>query len=176
MAKRSLHRNPTNKYFDTELCHENILGLTSSTGPCLATSSSVPSGSSWYTVYNNSTSSAGEYQPVAGTTFPTPLPYKWVRVTVKTDNMTPAAAQSPATGAVMCEWHEPSTGDNLRVYHDVLANRKPSTLLQRHSLWYDVHLSPAREAATRARWWRLLEEAGRERRPWRMSPQPPVAR
>jgi hypothetical protein len=46
----------TNKYADTELCQERILGLTGSWGvPC----STIASGSAWYSVVNNSLSSSG---------------------------------------------------------------------------------------------------------------------
>jgi hypothetical protein len=94
----------TNKYFDNELCHENILGLTAPTpaGSCPVNSTSVPAGTAWYKIYDDSTASGVDYQPVAGGILPKALPYKWVRVTVKTDNMTPALAQNPATGSVMC--------------------------------------------------------------------------
>jgi len=94
--------DPTNKYFDSELCHEHILGLTSVAGACPASTSSVPTGNNWYAVYNDNQTSAGGYHPVAGGALPKALPYKWVRVTVKTDNMTPALVQSPATGSLVC--------------------------------------------------------------------------
>ena len=103
-----------NPYFDDELCHEayfvNNLGVTAGTAgaPCPATSASVPSGTSWYAWYDNSqkktnggatgggsatdpTSAAyleANYQLTSGTT-KIPLTYKWVRVTLKSDNMTP---------------------------------------------------------------------------------------
>jgi Tfp pilus assembly protein PilX len=100
--------NPTNKYFDTELCQEsyfvNVLGVTAGTPgtPCPATSASVPAGSAWYAWYDNSkmqtntgaTGTGGAatmeaaYQLTSGST-KIPLTYKWVRITLKADNMTP---------------------------------------------------------------------------------------
>ena len=84
----------SNKYADSELCEETISGFCSS--------GSLPSGSSWYTTKDDS--SSGSF----GTGFSaynqsTPLPYKWARITLKTDNMTPApAAGSPGTGNPVC--------------------------------------------------------------------------
>lgn len=84
----------TNKYPDTELCEENISGFCSS--------GSLPSGSSWYTTKDDSSASS------FGTGFAaynqsTPLPYKWTRISIKTDNMTPVAANgSSAAGNPVC--------------------------------------------------------------------------
>ncbi len=103
--------DPSNKYFDTELCHEsyfvNNLGVTSVAAgtPCPATSASVPGGSSWYAWYDNSqkktnTSATGTgdaatletaYQLKDSNSNKIPLTYKWVRVTLKSDNMTPVS-------------------------------------------------------------------------------------
>jgi hypothetical protein len=91
--------NYRNKYADTELCQENILGLSGTAGvPCTG-SSALPSGSSWYTTKDNS--SAGSF----GTGFAayqqsTPMSYKWTRITLKTDNMTPVPGA--ATGRQVC--------------------------------------------------------------------------
>jgi hypothetical protein len=101
--------DPNNKYFDTELCQEayfvNNLGVTAGTPgvPCPATSASVPSGSAWYAWYNNSskTTNTGATGTGDAATLETayqlkdsagnkiPLTYKWVRIHLKADNMTP---------------------------------------------------------------------------------------
>ena len=85
-------------FFDTELCHENVMGLTGTAGvPCPVDSTSVPSGSSWYTVLNNSASGyTGAYK------LSPPLPYKWIRISLKADNMTLPAVNSSPTGAQVC--------------------------------------------------------------------------
>lgn len=103
--------DPTNKYFDTELCQEayfvNHLGVTAGTPgtPCPATSASVPAGSSWYSWYDNSqkrtntgahgTGGAAQietaYQLKDSSSNKIPLNYKWVRIHMKADNMTPVA-------------------------------------------------------------------------------------
>ena len=108
--------DPSNPYFDTELCKENILGLSpGSAASCPVSSSSVPSGSNWYTTLNDTETTAGIYR-TGTSTIPTPFPFKWVRITVKTDKMTPAfVSQSPTGDTVEC-WtgkHQvPATADN----------------------------------------------------------------
>jgi hypothetical protein len=109
-----------NPYFDDELCHEQYfvssLGVTAGAAgvPCPATSTSVPSGTSWYAWYDNSqkqtsssTTGAGDaatmesaYQLTSGST-KIPLTYKWVRITLKSDNMTPVIVGS-GTGKQVC--------------------------------------------------------------------------
>ena len=113
--------DPSNKYFDTELCHEsyfvNNLGVTSVAAgtPCPATSASVPSGSSWYAWYDNSqkktnTSATGTgdaatletaYQLKDSNGNKIPLTYKWVRITLKADNMTPVSVGT-GNGSQVC--------------------------------------------------------------------------
>lgn len=113
--------NPSNKYFDTELCHEsyfvNNLGVTSVAAgtPCPATSASVPSGSAWYAWYDNSqkttnTSATGTgdaatletaYQLEDANGNKIPLTYKWVRITLKSDNMTPVSVGT-GNGTQVC--------------------------------------------------------------------------
>ncbi|PSH03074.1 MAG: hypothetical protein CXZ00_14015 [Acidobacteria bacterium] len=89
--------DPTNKYYDTDLCTSPYLSTH------LCSGGVPPSGSAWYQVYDNSSTSAGEYHPVSGsTTFPRPLAHKWVRITLKADNMTTVAAQSTPVGSQMC--------------------------------------------------------------------------
>ena len=89
----------TNKYFDTELCHENILGLSGTSGlPC--PTSQVPSGTNWYQAYDNSQHTTA-WKLRDATNNAIPLNYKWVRVTLKADNMTPAVVGS-STGTQVC--------------------------------------------------------------------------
>ena len=81
-------------YMDTELCQENVMGLSGSIGvPC----TSLPSGSSWYTSKDDSQTSAGSWH------LSSPLDYKWIRITTKADNMTPVLSNgSPATSTQVC--------------------------------------------------------------------------
>jgi hypothetical protein len=75
----------TNKYYDTELCHENVLGLTTSGNGvhCPAAATSFPSGSSWYSTLDNSSSGyTGAFK------LSTPLSYKWTRIQLKANNST----------------------------------------------------------------------------------------
>ena len=113
--------DPTNKYFDTELCQEayfvNNLGVTAGTAgvPCPATSASVPSGSTWYTWYDNSqkATKSGATEPGTQLDMETayqlkdsgsnkiPLNYKWVRIQLKADNMTPVTVGT-GNGTQVC--------------------------------------------------------------------------
>jgi hypothetical protein len=79
--------DPSNKYMDTELCHENVLGLSGTAGvPCGP--SDLPLVSTWYTVYDDSDSaSSNDVWKQAN-----PLDFKWVRIQLKTNNNTPVAA------------------------------------------------------------------------------------
>jgi len=87
--------NASNKYADPELCQENILGLTGTFGvPC----TTVPSGSAWYTTYDDSLSAAGVWQATA------PLDFKWVRVSLKLNNMTPVAANGSSSASNQVCW------------------------------------------------------------------------
>jgi hypothetical protein len=110
-----------NPYFDDELCHEpyfvSNLGVTAGSPGvrCPAQSSSLPTGSSWYTWYDNSQKQTKAGASGGGsTTDPTsaayteanyhlssPLSYKWVRITLKADNMTPITV-GPGTGRQVC--------------------------------------------------------------------------
>lgn len=113
--------NPSNQYFDTELCHEsyfvNNLGVTAMAAgtPCPATSASAPSGNSWYAWYDNSqkktnTSATGTgdaatletaYQLQDSNGNKIPLTYKWVRISLKADNMTPISVGT-GNGSQVC--------------------------------------------------------------------------
>lgn len=102
--------DPANKYFDTELCQENVLGLSGTPGiPCdPAKSTSIPSGSDWYAWFDNSQNKAStgasgnaawQLKDAGGNLVP--LAYKWVRITLKTDNMTPVTVGTGA-GKQVC--------------------------------------------------------------------------
>jgi hypothetical protein len=113
--------DPTNRYFDTELCHETYfvanLGVTAGTPgtPCPATSASVPAGTAWYSWYDNSqketntgahgTGGAAQletaYQLKDSGGNKIPLNYKWVRIHLKADNMTPVTVGT-GTGKQLC--------------------------------------------------------------------------
>jgi hypothetical protein len=82
--------NPANRYFDTELCQENVLGLSGPRGiPC----TTIASGNSWYRVVDNSDVSSAPWN------LTTPMDVKWTRITLKGNNMTPAAVNGDATVA-----------------------------------------------------------------------------
>ena len=96
-----------NPYFDPELCQENMLGLTGTRGVACTSQSAVPStnctavnsgGTNWCKFYDNS----------AHTTswkLPTPLDYKWIRISLKQDSNTPMyvyPAGGSATGKQVC--------------------------------------------------------------------------
>src|SRR5712671_955550 len=84
----------SNLYRDTELCQENVLGLTPNAGvPCTA----VPTGSAWRSVVDNSLSGSAPWN------LTNPLDVKWTRISLKTNNMTPVAVNGVSTsGAVVC--------------------------------------------------------------------------
>lgn len=100
----------SNAYADTELCQENVLGLSGTLGvPCTGSSSlpsggtgaqwstsmSAPTSTDWYT-YINDSSYGGAYQ------LGNALPFKWVRVQLKTDNATTYPVTSSPTGNLVC--------------------------------------------------------------------------
>jgi hypothetical protein len=99
--KATINGKP-NPYFDNELCQENIkaLGVTGTPGvPCTA----VPNGAAWYKVYDNS-ANATNWKLTDASGNPTPLDYKWVRVTLKADNNAPVYIQNntAANGTQVC--------------------------------------------------------------------------
>ncbi len=92
--------NPGSKYFDDELCQENVIGLTGTAGvPCPGP---YPGYSAWATVYDDSQTSAAPWN------LPTPLSAKWTRITLKANNMTPVAVNgSSSTSSQICwDGHE----------------------------------------------------------------------
>ncbi len=85
------------KYFDTELCQENVLGLTGTPGvPC---TTMVPSSNtSWRTmVYNDLVSSAPW-------NLSQPTDVKWTRITLKGNNATPVWVNGDSTNSGQVCW------------------------------------------------------------------------
>jgi hypothetical protein len=88
-----------NDFADSELCHENTLGLATVAiaEPCLG-SASLPNGGSWYEQRDNSDAAyTGPYK------LNPPLAYKWTRIQLKANNNTPfPATGNSASGVQMC--------------------------------------------------------------------------
>src|SRR6266516_115854 len=85
--------DPANRrYFDTELCQEQVMGLSGTPGvPC----TTIASGSTWYKTYDHSL--GGKWN------LPNPLDLKWVRITAKGNNMTPVPVNgNPAIADQAC--------------------------------------------------------------------------
>jgi hypothetical protein len=87
-----------NTYRDTELCKENVLGLTPTAGATPCGPTDLPTGSTWYTVYNDSLSSAYWWSRA------NPLDFKWVRIQLKANNNTPVVANGVATDGHQVCW------------------------------------------------------------------------
>ncbi len=109
--------DPSNKFADTDLCHgeyaQKVLGLSGpQTGPCSG-AGMLPGGNGWYKVYDNSLGSyTGLYKQDQ------PLNYKWVRIMLKADNMTPVqvgTTASPASGKQVC-WEGHNQVQNYNEY------------------------------------------------------------
>lgn len=88
--------DPNNPYFDTELCQENMLGVSGTHGVACPTSA-IPAGNTWYQVYDNS-SHATNWKLTS------PLDYKWVRVTLKQNGNTPAYVDPSASANAQVCW------------------------------------------------------------------------
>jgi hypothetical protein len=87
---------PGNRYFDTELCQENVMGLTGTFGvPC----TTVPTGSAWYQVVDNSQSSSAPWNLTH------PLDWKWTRIQLKGNNSTPVPVNGDATDDAQACWN-----------------------------------------------------------------------
>lgn len=100
-----LHSNP---YADTELCQENVMGLTGTINIACSGAGSLPSGSGWYTVRDNSsTSYTGAFK------LSSPLPYKWTRISLKADNMT-----GPASAGTFPTWTRGAASNGTQVCWD----------------------------------------------------------
>jgi len=102
----------TNRFFDTELCQEGVLGLSGPRGvPC----TTIASGTSWYSVVNNSLSASAPWN------LATPTDMKWTRITVKGNNMTPVPVNGDSTSSAEVCWDghnqiaiPPGYGSNCR--------------------------------------------------------------
>jgi hypothetical protein len=89
--------DPDNAYADTELCHDNVLGLSGTAGVACSGSSSLPTGSNWYDKYDNSASAyTGAYK------LGNPLPYKWARIQLKTWNSGPYQVSGGSGNQIVC--------------------------------------------------------------------------
>jgi hypothetical protein len=66
--------NPSNPYFDTELCHENFSGLGVGDPGAGVPCTTAPSGTNWYAYVN----SVSPYTQTGAA-----LPFKWARITLK---------------------------------------------------------------------------------------------
>src|SRR5438876_3041460 len=86
--------DPTKKYFDTELCQEKVMGLSGTSGvPC----TTIASGSTWYKTYDHSLGGIWN--------LPNPLDLKWVRISVKGNNMTPVPVNGNSAVADQACWN-----------------------------------------------------------------------
>jgi hypothetical protein len=87
--------DPTNAYFDTELCQEQVLGLTGSAGvPC----TTAASGSAWYSVVDDSSSANAPWN------LQYPLAWKWTRIQLKANNNTPVPVNGDPTDNSQACW------------------------------------------------------------------------
>jgi len=85
----------TNRFFDWELCQEKVMGLTGTFGiPC----TTIPTGSSWRSVVDNTQSSSAPFN------ISVPTDMKWTRITVKTNTMTPVPANGNAGISTQVCW------------------------------------------------------------------------
>lgn len=85
----------SNAYFDSELCQENVLGLSGTAGvPC----TTIASGSTWYSTVDDSASSNAPWN------LTTPTANKWTRIAVKTNNMTPVPVDGVSTNSTQICW------------------------------------------------------------------------
>lgn len=84
-----------NPFFDTELCHGNVLGLTGTVGvQCTETAS----GDDWYQVVDNA-AAGGAWDPAY------PLDWKWTRIQLKGNNNTPVAVNGDSTDGSQACWN-----------------------------------------------------------------------
>lgn len=84
-------------YFDSELCQENVLGLSGTAGvPC--TTMVASSNTAWRTIVNDSLSTSAPWN------LSTPLDTKWVRITLKGNNMTPVAVNGNSGTSTQTCW------------------------------------------------------------------------
>src|SRR2546425_5558910 len=78
--------DPSNSYFDTELCQETVMGLSGTPGVACPTSA-IPSGTSWFTSVGDSQSSSAPLY------LANPLSWNWSRITLKGNNKTPGTVE-----------------------------------------------------------------------------------
>lgn len=100
-----------NPYFDSEICNEDY--FKNLTGFCTGTPAH-PAGTSWYKYYDNSLVPSAQTIAALGTVNSVlqarqatwqqtnPVTYRWVRITLKADNMTPVPVVSSPTGQQVC--------------------------------------------------------------------------
>src|SRR3954468_8934894 len=85
----------TSTYPDTELCQEKVLGLTGTFGvPC----TTVPTGTTWYSTFNDSQSANAPWNIAA------PTDVKWTRITLKGNNTTPVPVNGNSGTATQVCW------------------------------------------------------------------------
>jgi len=89
----------SNGYFDTELCQEKVMGLSGTPGLACPTSQ-IPAGTAWYTVKDDSQSSSAPWN------LANPLDWKWTRITLKGNNMTPVAVDGNTANSTQVCWDE----------------------------------------------------------------------
>ncbi len=86
----------SNDYFDTELCHENVLSLTGTAGvPC----TTIANGSAWRNSVDDSSSSNAPWN------LTTPTMHKWTRIQLKGNNNTPIPVDGNAGNATQVCWN-----------------------------------------------------------------------
>ncbi len=91
--------DPSNSYFDTELCQEKVMGLSGTPGLACPTSQ-IPAGTAWYTVNDDSQSSSAPWN------LANPLDWKWTRITLKGNNVTPVAVDGNTANSTQVCWDE----------------------------------------------------------------------
>jgi len=85
----------SNKYKDTELCQEGVLGLSGTAGvPCMT----IATGTAWRRIVDNSQSSSAPWNLAS------PLDVKWTRISVKTNNTTPIAVDGNSSSSAQVCW------------------------------------------------------------------------
>ena len=86
--------NAANPYFDNELCHERVLGLSGTFGvPC----TTIPSGT-WYNAVDDSDAASAPWN------LATPLPTKWTRIMLKSNNMGVVPVNGNSADATQVCW------------------------------------------------------------------------
>jgi hypothetical protein len=89
----------TSPYFDDELCHDFTIGSWTQNTTVNQRCNSVPGGTAWYTCVPTPCTTASN-SAYATSTFP--LDYKWVRVTLKSNNSTAYYVNGANTSLPVC--------------------------------------------------------------------------